>query len=360
MPTLESITSFLNRYIKTADLQTVTIKNIRQMLSTELGAEQGTHYEKAWLKESVDQICLKRMSEDAPTKEADKEDADMELRSALGKRKLSTTGLKSELEARLEAAKATEELETVQLEAKRCKNVMNSLADEYICPITQELPLEPVIAEDGKVYEKGAIEEWLRKQKRSPITGLPMGTRLMPATQARNTIEQLVQSGAIEGEKAASWKKKLNGEKKLKQLRERAEAGDADAMYNMGNAYTCNVAKYGLTRDSRQACAWFERGARLQHPKCMATYGGFLLKGCGGEKLPALGLVFLGQAASLGSDVAAFFIGRAFIEGRDGLPKDIEMGKHWLRKASDGQATIKHLKSVSIETAVAMLAQASA
>ena len=147
-----------------------------------------------------------------------------ELRSALGKRKLSTTGLKSELEARLEAAKATEELETVQLEAKRCKNVMNSLADEYICPITQELPLEPVIAEDGKVYEKGAIEEWLRKQKRSPITSLPMGTRLMPATQARNIIEQLVQSGAIEGKKAASWKKKLNGEKKLKQLREKAEA----------------------------------------------------------------------------------------------------------------------------------------
>ena len=283
-----------------------------------------------------------------------------ELRSALGKRKLSTTGLKSELEARLEAAKATEELETVQLEAKRCKNVMNSLADEYICPITQELPLEPVIAEDGKVYEKGAIEEWLRKQKRSPITGLPMGTRLMPATQARNTIEQLVQSGAIEGEKAASWKKKLEGEKKLKQLREKAEAGDADAMYNMGNAYDRMGNAYGLTRDSRQACAWFERGARLQHPKCMATYGGFLLKGCGGEKLPALGLVFLGQAASLGSDLAAFFIGRAFIEGSDGLPKDIEMGKHWLRKASDGQATIKHLKSVSIETAVAMLAQASA
>ena len=43
-----------------------------------------------------------------------------------------------------------------------------------------------------------------------------------------------------------------------------------------------------------------------------------------------------------------------------GLPKDIEMGKHWLRKASDGQATVKHLKSESIEKAVAMLAQASA
>ena len=76
-PTLESITSFLNGYIKTADLETVTIKNIRQMLSTELGAEQGTHYEKSWLKESVDQICLDRMNEDAPKKEADKEDADM-------------------------------------------------------------------------------------------------------------------------------------------------------------------------------------------------------------------------------------------------------------------------------------------
>lgn len=283
-----------------------------------------------------------------------------QLRSALGKRKLSTTGLKSELEARLEAAKATEELETVQLEAKRCKSVMNSLADEYICPITQELPIEPVIAEDGKVYEKGAIEEWLGKQQRSPITGLPMGTRLMPATQARNTIEQLVQSGAIEGEKAASWKKKLEGENKLKTLREKAEAGDADAMFSMYHAYTNSVAKYGLTRDSRQARAWLERGARLQHPKCMATYGKYLLKGIGGEKLSALGLVLLGQAASLGSDLAASLLGRAFIEGSDGLPKDIEMGKHWLRKASDGQATIKHLASETIERAVAMLAQARA
>ena len=282
-----------------------------------------------------------------------------QLRSALGKRKLSTTGLKSELEARLEAAKATE-LETVQLEAKRCKSVMNSLADEYICPITQELPIEPVIAEDGKVYEKGAIEEWLGKQQRSPLTGLPMGTRLMPATQARNTIEQLVQSGAIEGEKAASWKKKLEGEKKLKQLREKAEAGDAKAMFSMYCAYTHDVAKYGLTRDSRQARAWLERGARLQHPKCMAYYGYYLLNGKGGEKLPALGLVFLGQAASLGSDLAALLLGRAFIEGSDGLPKDIEMGKHWLRKASDGQATVKHLKPEAIEKAVAMLAQASA
>jgi len=282
-----------------------------------------------------------------------------QLRSALGKRKLSTTGLKSELEARLEAAKATE-LETVQLEAKRCKSVMNSLADEYICPITQELPIEPVIAEDGKVYEKGAIEEWLGKQQRSPLTGLPMGTRLMPATQARNTIEQLVQSGAIEGEKAASWKKKLKGEKKLKELREKAEAGDAGAMYSMFRAYTNNFAKYGLKRDSRQARAWLERGARLQHPMCMASYGDYHLKGIGGEKLPALGLVFLGQAASLGSDLAAWLLGRAFIEGSDGLPKDIEMGKHWLRKASDGQATAKHLKPEAIEKAVAMLAQASA
>lgn len=283
-----------------------------------------------------------------------------QLRSALGKRKLSTTGLKSELEARLEAAKATEELETVQLEAKRCKSVMNSLADEYICPITQELPIEPVIAEDGKVYEKGAIEEWLGKQQRSPFTGLPMGTRLMPATQARNTIEQLVQSGAIEGEKAASWKKKLEGEKKLKQLREKAEAGDAGAMHSMYRAYTSDVAEYGLTRDSRQARAWLERGARLQHPKCMAYYSDYLINGIGGEKLPALGLVFLGQAASLGSDLAAWWLGRAFIEGSDGLPKDIEMGKHWLRKASDGQATVKHLKPEAIEKAVAMLAQASA
>ena len=62
----------------------------------------------------------------------------------------------------------------------------------FVCPITQELPIDPVTAEDGKVYERSAITEWLSKQRRSPSTGAAMGPRLLASTQARNTIEALV------------------------------------------------------------------------------------------------------------------------------------------------------------------------
>jgi hypothetical protein len=33
------------------------------------------------------------------------------------------------------------------------------VADEYVCPITAELPIDPVTAEDGRCYERCAIEE---------------------------------------------------------------------------------------------------------------------------------------------------------------------------------------------------------
>ena len=74
----------------------------------------------------------------------------VELRSELVKRKLPTTGLKGELEQRLRDADQKVQ-KAGQREAKRMKTAMHSIVDEYLCPITQELPIDPVMAEDGKV-----------------------------------------------------------------------------------------------------------------------------------------------------------------------------------------------------------------
>ena len=49
--------------------------------------------------------------------------------------------------------------------SKRCR--LRSAVDEslthLVCAITQELPLDPVTAEDGNIYERSAIEEWLSR-----------------------------------------------------------------------------------------------------------------------------------------------------------------------------------------------------
>ena len=47
---------------------------------------------------------------------------------------------------------------------KRYRQAIDDVADEYVCPITAELPIDPVTAEDGRCYERHAIEEWFSRQ----------------------------------------------------------------------------------------------------------------------------------------------------------------------------------------------------
>tara|TARA_Y100000589_G_C27057787_1_gene590053 strand:+ start:253 stop:507 length:255 start_codon:yes stop_codon:yes gene_type:complete len=39
-----------------------------------------------------------------------------------------------------------------------------------VCPLTNKIMIDPVIASDGHSYEKKALEEWLSDKKTSPIT----------------------------------------------------------------------------------------------------------------------------------------------------------------------------------------------
>ena len=242
---------------------------------------------------------------------------------------------------------------------KKQKVVLADIAKEYVCPITQELPIKPVTAEDGKIYEEKAIREWFGTKRKalSPTTGAEIGTKLLPAPQARNTIEALVKSGAIDGELATAWTKKLELETLVKGTRAKAEGGDGDAMYLLGVAY--ENGSYGLAKDEAQARAWYERSAAARYPKGMAVYGKSLLRGIGGPRDNVFGIMNVTQAAELGSDVAAFLLGFAFFEGAHGLPKDTVRARYWLKKVVrvDGECEIKHLHQRNIAEAAVWLRQ---
>eukprot|EP00966_Prymnesium_polylepis_P125130 2893590-Prymnesium_polylepis.1 len=49
-------------------------------------------------------------------------------------------------------------------ENKKFRSALDSMADDWVCPITFELPIDPVLAEDGSTYERCAIEEHIRVQ----------------------------------------------------------------------------------------------------------------------------------------------------------------------------------------------------
>lgn len=72
-----------------------------------------------------------------------------------------------------------------------------------------KLPSEPVLAEDGRVYEREAIEHWLsiKDPCKSPITNEPMGPRLVEAVQVTDYKSLFIRfhfhrSGALLLEKA--------------------------------------------------------------------------------------------------------------------------------------------------------------
>ena len=90
---------------------------------------------------------------------------------------------------------------------RKAPSLAESIHDELICPITYEMPAEPVYAEDGRLYERSAIEQWFAADNRSsPMTKLPMGTRLVDAVQVRNIIERIVESGELPEERAREWR----------------------------------------------------------------------------------------------------------------------------------------------------------
>ena len=249
--------------------------------------------------------------------------------------------------ARRQAEQEKENAEIASSREKKMRASINDVVAELLCPINRELPFDPVLAEDGKIYERDAILKWFAKKAgdaTSPSTGAVIGTKLLPAVQVRNTIESLIQTGAIEGEIAEAWQeasaKKRADETKVKEIRGKAEAGDAEAMYQLGLCY--RSGRGGLAQDAVQTRAWLERSAAARNPTGLATFGFCLLRGIGGPQDSALGLVNVSQAAALGSDSAAYLLGSAFFLGKHGLPKDPVRARYWLKKAV-GECEFKHL-----------------
>jgi TPR repeat protein len=212
---------------------------------------------------------------------------------------------------------------------KKLEALVDDSASEFLCPITQELPIDPVTAEDGRVYERSAIEEWLTTNEKSPHTNEPMGKRLLPALQVKNMIATLVKSGALSADNCAAWTLKLEKEKEVEELRQHAEAGDARAMRLLAFAYKQGV---GVKKDRAAAFEWATRAADLDDVAALTLVADCHLYGKGTTKDEITGLIEFGQAAALGSEHACYLLAYAYHRGLYGLKKDASKVVHWAAK----------------------------
>ena len=222
-------------------------------------------------------------------------------------------------------AAAEAEDETVQL--RRHKSAVNEAFAELVCPITFSLPVDPVMAEDGKVYERSAIEEWLKQQRKSPVTNLAMGTRLLPALQVKSMIRTMVASGALTGDKVDAWKLKLEEEEEVAEWLRKAEAGDGWAMCSLGVWY--KYGHKGLAKDLAKSFEWYEKSHEAGNAAGTSGLGNYYLDGAVVPKCPMRGSTLLSDAAGRGSKCACFILGLAYAEGDWGFPKDENMARRY-------------------------------
>ena len=233
------------------------------------------------------------------------------------------------------AAAAAAEPATEQI--SKLKKTIDEGAEELLCPITQELPIDPVTAEDGRVYERSAITEWLQQNDKSPHTNEPMGKRLLPATQVKNLISGMVKSGAITGDKAGAWTKKLEEEKQLEEMRQNAERGDLGSMANLSLWYRDGA--YGLPKNSAERYKWAKRAAALDgdaaHHMGLNLLAQCYEQGAGVAQNKAHAISLFTQAATMGSDYACHHLADWYAVGDDTLPQDLERATYWAKKALD-------------------------
>ena len=80
-----------------------------------------------------------------------------------------------------------------------------SVVENLLCPITSALLVCPVLAEDGKLYERSAIERWLSSKKKSPLTNEARGPRLVYSELTRTLVLSAIENGVVDADAAAAW-----------------------------------------------------------------------------------------------------------------------------------------------------------
>ena len=283
------------------------------------------------------------------------------------------------------------------------------VSDEFICPLSKELMVDPVLAEDGNLYERQDLERYIVfKAKggfslKSPVTGKvrenisgaivttcddaylwycsmlktnvhfldlysrqpilqkkPMGSTIRNAATVKNTINKLVSSGAINIENSSRWKKKVQTEHLVETMKQRAAEGNGNAMYNLGVWH--QFGRFGFKQDHAKAYSWYVKATDKGDPCGQANAGCCLIWGLGTPPNQLYGMHLLTSAANAenGSDFACKTLADMFDKGMLGMPQDDKKARCYYVKALEADPKYRQLTPEEREKIAKKLRNASA
>eukprot|EP00931_Biecheleriopsis_adriatica_P025689 TRINITY_DN156_c0_g1_i2.p1 TRINITY_DN156_c0_g1~~TRINITY_DN156_c0_g1_i2.p1 ORF type:complete len:274 (-),score=55.71 TRINITY_DN156_c0_g1_i2:221-940(-) len=105
----------------------------------------------------------------------------------------------------IEKAKAESDQFVASLPKHAVCSLVEKIVDNHKCPITMALPIDPVLAEDGHIYERDALKLWLTENGVSPMTKQKISSNVTPALSVRQTIEELLDAGAVDDDAASEF-----------------------------------------------------------------------------------------------------------------------------------------------------------
>ena len=216
---------------------------------------------------------------------------------------------------------------------------IESLEEDLLCPITLELPEDPVMAMDGRVYERRAIEMHFATQTdeiKSPMTRETISPHLIAATQHKKMIEIAIKNGLVSQEVADAWEEKKNEKKYREQLQKMAEHGDMVSMQVL--SYNYMTGSEGFPQDMNLAFKWAKKAHKSDSVMGTATMGWMMIHGLGTRKNRKKGIRRLKEAAVSGSAWASCRLGLALADGLYGLPKNHLLASHWLEMTVNGSS----------------------
>ncbi len=118
----------------------------------------------------------------------------------------------------------------------------------------------------------------------------------------------------------------------FEEIMEKAEAGEPDAMYLAGEAYSRGI---DVVKDDRKAFEWYKKAAELGQVDAICALGCMYENGKGGYICPPKALKLYEQAADAGNALAMYYLGNVYYNGTH-AGKDASKACEWYQKAVDG------------------------
>ena len=174
-------------------------------------------------------------------------------------------------------------------------DVLNEIARELLCPLSKTLAIDPVLCQDGYVYEREALEG-LRRNSKDPYC-VPFTCQSPFHSKLKCIFENLVSSGEINDEYLGGWADNRQGSSEsaaIETAREGAAEGDTTCMINLGEMYLKGDV---VGRNEEEAYAYFERASEEEDEIGTVRKADCLLTGTGVIKDFQLGYETLVEAA---------------------------------------------------------------